>query len=411
MTERLEARRLPTRRTLFHPPEEFARLRESGPLSRLAFPDGEIGWLCTGYELGRRILGDQRFSITGPDGNAVLVVRPPFLDDETTDAIEDDIERDDHPGDILSMDPPIHTGYRRRLSGRMSARSVGRIADAIEGIVASRIDRMGSAPQPYDFAHSFALPVSLDVICALLGVTERDEWHTALALFERDDVRVQDLVDAVQDRHDAMREEVRNKRHDPGSSGLLADLLGEHDLNEDEVVGMAELLVTAGHHTTSNLLPLGLIALLTNRRWWDALVEHPERADDIIEELIRYFSVLHHGALPRTALEDIEIDGVAIRAGERVHVAVAAANRDPEAFPDPDTLDPDRSAWGHLAFGYGIHQCLGQHLARLELKIVYTRLRERFPDLRIAMPLDELVLHPEYSDAHGVKELPLEWDR
>lgn len=400
----------PTARTLFDPPDEMRRLRETGRLGRLSYPDGEVGWLTTEYDTGREILSDPRFSIKGPGGTALLVVPPPQLDEETARSFTyRGAEPVTRHGDVLGMDAPEHTDYRRRLAGRMSARAVARIAPDIERFVAARLQAMALAGPGVDFASTFALPLTLETISRFLGVPNRPEWHAMLALMEEEETLLPELAAAGAAMSRALQEEfVRIK--DVGGTGLLPDLIAsETDLTDDEILGTAGLLIIAGHHTTSSIMPLGLIMLTQHRTWWDALVLEPERAGDIVEEIIRYFSVLHHGTLPRTALDDVEVGGETIRAGERVNVAIAGANRDPAAFADPDVFDPDRSAWGHLAFGYGVHQCLGQHLARLELRIAYTRLRERFPDLRPAVRLDELRLHSPRHDAHGVRELPVTW--
>jgi hypothetical protein len=180
-------------------------------------------------------------------------------------------------------------------------------------------------------------------------------------------------------------------------------------VTREEAVINIELLLMGGHETTANMIALGTLSLLLHPEQKDALVADPSRVGNAIEEMLRFHTIVHYNG-PRVALDDIEVGGRTIHKGEAVLAMISAANRDPEQFPDPDAFDVHREARHHLAFSYGIHQCLGQHLARIELETVFTTLFQRLPSLRLAVPLDELKFN---SDAfvYGIKSLPLTWDQ
>jgi cytochrome P450 len=187
-------------------------------------------------------------------------------------------------------------------------------------------------------------------------------------------------------------------------SGLITS--GE-DLTDEEISGMGVLLLVAGHETTANMLGLGTLTLLTNPDQLAALRADPSLIDNTVEELMRFLTILQLGTI-RTALEDVELAGRVVKAGETLSLSLPAANRDPERFSDPDKFDITRSANGHLSFGHGVHQCLGQQLARIEMRIAYARLFEEFPDLRLAVPVEEVPLRTDMG-IYGVHELPVEW--
>ncbi|WP_219518187.1 cytochrome P450, partial [Nonomuraea ceibae] len=175
-----------------------------------------------------------------------------------------------------------------------------------------------------------------------------------------------------------------------------------------ELKGMALILLSAGFDTTANMIALGAFALLENPEQLAALRADPTLVEGAVEELLRYLSVAK--TFMRVALEDVELGGHTIKAGSTVIVSINTANRDPERFPDPHKLDLRRQDGGHLAFSHGIHQCLGQQLARVELRVALPALLQRFPTLRLAVPAGEIPLRPEAADIYGVKSLPVTWD-
>jgi cytochrome P450 len=230
----------------------------------------------------------------------------------------------------------------------------------------------------------------------------------ALLSFETD---VQTLMQARNEMRAYMLELVRAKRlraEDDLIGGLIQRESPEGALTDEELVNIGNLLLIAGHETTANMLALGTLALLRHPRQLDALRENPALFDHAIEELLRYLTIVQFG-LVRTALEDLEVGGQWIRAGEPIVAALASANRDEAHFPDPDDLDVTRSYSPHLAFGHGVHQCLGQQLARVEMKAGFRGLFESFPSLRLAVPLDQIRMRDD-TFVYGVQALPVTWD-
>ncbi|SFL20483.1 Cytochrome P450, partial [Streptosporangium canum] len=259
-----------------------------------------------------------------------------------------------------------------------------------------------------DLVTAFAKPIPSIVICELLGVPyeDRDSFQEHIDTFLGGEAGDEELFAAYTATQDYLAELVAAKRANP-TDDLLSDLL-DSDLTDEELKGMALILLSAGFDTTANMLALGTFALLHNPAQLAALRADPALTDRAVEELLRYLSVAKQ--FMRVALEDVELDGHTIEAGTTVILSYATANRDPERFTDPHALDLRRQDGGHLAFGHGIHQCLGQQLARVELRVALPALVNRFPTLRLAVPAEEVALRPETADIYGVKSLPVTWD-
>jgi cytochrome P450 len=255
---------------------------------------------------------------------------------------------------------------------------------------------------------AFARPVPAIVICELLGVPYQDRgaFQDQVDSFVNGETSDEDLFAAYTATQDYLAELVAAKRANP-TDDVLSDLT-DSGLTDEELKGMALLLLAAGLDTTANMLALGTFALLRHPEQLAALRAGPALADGAVEELLRYLSVAK--TFMRTALEDVEVGGQTIRAGQPVILSYHTANRDPERFADPHVLDLRRRDGGHLAFGHGIHQCLGQQLARVELRVAFPALVDRFPTLRLAVPPEEVDLRPETADIYGVKSLPVTWD-
>ncbi|MGW5344315.1 cytochrome P450 [Streptomyces sp. HUAS TT3] len=386
---------LPTARPAgcpFDPPPELAGLRARHPVSRMTCPDGHEGWLVTGYGPTREVLADPRFSsryelmhLPLPGGPAGPLPPAPV-------------------GDMTGIDAPEHTRYRRLLAGRFTVRRMRLLAQRVEEITADHLEAMARGGAETDLVPAFAQPVPALVICELLGVpfADRDTFqshtHTLMSL----DASAEDRIAAVTGMQRYMLDLVRAKRAAP-TDDLLGDLTAS-DLTEEELAGLGGFLLGAGLDTTANMLAHGTFALLTHPEQLAALRADPGLADSAVEELMRYLSVAH--TMVRVALADIELDGRTIRAGQTVTLSVEAANRDPERFPDPDTLDIRRRATGHLGFGHGIHQCLGAQLARVEMRVALPALVRRFPALRLAVPPAEVPLRTGMS-IYGVHRLPV----
>ncbi|GAA3620469.1 cytochrome P450 [Nonomuraea rosea] len=397
MRDRRRAQPLETDRpTPFDPP---LALRKRAPLSRLAYPDGHIGWVATGYSVTRAILADPRFStrrelLHQPVGRERAHERPTPAE----------------PGIFPHLDPPEHTRYRRLLSRHFGAGRVAALMPAIRRHTTETLDAMAGAGPSADLVASFAMPIPALVICELLGIPAQDRHviQAATAVMNDLDSTPEQTAVAVLSITETVRGLLTRLRAGGiADDGLLAHAVATGDLSDEELTNLGMVLLATGHLPTSSMLALGTFVLLTDPAQRARLAADPELTEAAIEELLRYLSILQFD-VRRTALADVEIGGQLIAAGETVVLALPVANRDPERFPDPDTLDVNRSAAGHLAFGHGIHQCLGQHLARAELRIALTALFERFPDLRLAVPAAEVPTRDRMA-VYGVDRLPVAW--
>ncbi|MFF4035405.1 cytochrome P450 [Streptomyces sviceus] len=388
----------PTARpTPFDPPTELGHYREHEPLRRMRYPDGHVGWLVTSHDLARSILADPRFSARS-EFKRPPVSRPgadPFYGAPAL------------PGWLVDMDAPEHTRIRQRLAGKFTARRMREMRPAIEQIIENLLDEMEQENPPVDLVETFALPVPSLMICELLGVPydERSEFQrNSETLFSLEVTA--DEAAAAMDRLYAF---LRTLAATGGQrEGLLTMLAEDGTLNAEEIAGVGVLLLTAGHESTSSSLALSTFTLLSHPEQLAKFTQRPELVDNAVEELLRYLTVFHFG-VPRTPLEDIEIGGQLLRAGESVTVSLPAANRDPEWFTQaPDRFDIERKTSGHLAFGYGIHQCLGQNLVRMEMRAALPALFRRFPGLALAVPTEEVPLSTDMS-VYGVHRLPVTW--
>ncbi|MGH3587314.1 MAG: cytochrome P450, partial [Pseudonocardia sp.] len=282
------------------------------------------------------------------------------------------------------------------------------LTERVQQITTEHLDAMEQAGPPTDLVTAFATPIPAIMICELLGVPyeDRGSFQTQVESFMSGETSDEDLIAAYTAVQQYLAELVAAKRANP-TDDVLSDLT-DSDLTDEELRGMSLILLAAGLDTTANMLALGTFALLRNPAQLAALRAATALADRAVEELLRYLSVAK--TFMRTALQDVELDGRTIEAGTTVILSYHTANRDPERFADPHALDLRRQGGGHLAFGHGIHQCLGQQLARVELRVALPALLDRFPTLRLAVPADEVALRPETADIHGVKSLPVTWD-
>ncbi|MGS2647573.1 cytochrome P450 [Streptosporangium sp. LJ11] len=381
----------------FDPPKELVQAREHGPISRYTFPDGHEGWLVTGYDLVRSVLADSRFS-----SRKELMRHHPLID-------YGDIEVPPAPpGEFLLMDDPQHSRYRKPLVGKFTVRRMRLLTERVEQVTAEHLDAMEKAGPSADLVTAFAKPIPSVIICELLGVPyeDRGSFQEHIDKFLGGEAGDEELFAAYAATQEYLAELVAAKRADP-TDDVLSDLT-DSDLTDEELRGVALILLAAGFDTTANMLALGTFALLRNPEQLAALRADSGLADGAVEELLRYLSVAKQ--FMRVALEDVELGGRTIKAGATVILSYNTANRDPERFADPHALDLRRQDGGHLAFGHGIHQCLGQQLARVEMRVAFPALFNRFPTLRLAVPAEEVPLRPETADIYGVKSLPVTWD-
>ncbi|MEU7637323.1 cytochrome P450 [Streptomyces sp. NPDC039016] len=381
----------------YHPPTNYRPLRESGPLSHVTFYDGRKVWVVTGHAEARALLVDRRLSSNRQNPAFPIPMRR-----------LENIRRVRTP--LIGVDDPEHNTQRRMLIPSFSVRRIAALRPQIQQTVDGLLDRMLAQGPPADLVSAFALPVPSMVICSLLGVPYAD--HEFFEERSRRLLRGRSAEESEESRGELegyLAELIARKQKDPGD-GLLDELIAERlragTVQHEELARLAMILLVAGHETTANMISLGTFALL----------EHPDqlaqlRSDDnlmpaAVEELLRFLSIAD--GMLRVATDTIEIAGHTIRAGDGVVFSTSLINRDETAYPAPDELDLDRSARHHVAFGFGIHQCLGQNLARAELEIALRSLFRRIPDLRLAVPAATIPFKPG-DTLQGMIELPLAW--
>ncbi|QKZ22311.1 cytochrome P450 family protein [Streptomyces chartreusis] len=357
-----------------HPHDVYRRLRDTAPVHRIAGADGNPAWIVTRYQDVREALTDPRLSVDkrhAKEGNYQGLTLPPALD-----------------ANLLNMEAPDHTRIRRLVVRAFTARRVEQLRAPIRETADRLLDALGPHGTT-DLIASYAAPLPITVICDLLGVPDRHRrdfrvWTDTLVA--PDPSRPQDAKAAVVAMLGFFGELLADKREEPADD-LLSDLIAVRDegdrLSEDELMSLAFLILFAGYENTVQLIGNAVLALLRHPEQLDALRADPERIAAAVEEFHRFEGPALL-AIRRFPTEDMTIGGVPVPAGETVLLSLAAANRDPARFPDPDRLDLSRDTSGHLALGHGVHHCLGAPLARAETEIALTALLERFPELALA---------------------------
>jgi cytochrome P450 len=385
----------------YQPPDEYARLRAERPVARLRLVDGTEGWLLTRYDDIRAMLSDPRFSSADRVLGAVVRRVSPRL-----------AERAGRRPSLLNLDPPEHTRLRRLLTGQFSVRRMRQLRPRVEQIVTEHIDAMMAAGPPADLVPAFALPIPSLVICELLGVPYADRalFQQLSATLLRITSDPEDAASAADAISEYMLDLINHKRAKPDDD-LLSALIHPDDpadeLDDGELTSLGVTLLIAGHETTANMIGLGTYLLLDQELWPTLVGADVPAVESAVEELLRYLTIIQFG-LNRRARQDMEFAGVHIREGQTVVASLPAADADPSRFPDPDALDLHRGRTAHLAFGWGIHQCLGQQLARIELNVVFTELPNRLPTLRMAVPAAEVPMRTDMI-IYGVHALPVSW--
>lgn len=385
----------------FDPPSGYAGLRDK-QISRIMMPTGQPAWAVASHAHVRQLLADPRLS--SRRDNPGFPRAADFPESE-------ELAKSITPS-LIGLDPPDHTAIRRPVITEFTVKRIQSMRPRIQQIVDEHLDAILAGPRPVDLVEAFAMPIPSLVICDLLGVpySAHDFFQEQSRAFLSLTITAEERFTAVKTLAQYMDTLVTKAETDPGED-LLGRLVVKNrqagTYNHDETRDLAWLLLLAGHETTANMISLGTVALLENPGQLDELKANASLWPQAIEELLRYFTIADFVPC-RTATADIEIGGVTIREGEGVVLLTAAADRDDSAFSDPDGLDIHRGARHHVAFGYGVHQCLGQNLARLELEIVYRSLFERIPGLRLAKPYDEMS-YKYQSFVYGMNELPVTW--
>ncbi|MEU8515548.1 cytochrome P450 [Kitasatospora sp. NPDC048722] len=383
----------------FSPPPAYTDAARTGSVSRAALPDGTPIWLVTGYAEVRTVLSDQRFSADArhpafplftPDRRELIAENPAFI----------------------RLDDPEHARLRRMVTGDFLVKRVEAMRPEIQQIVDDALDRMTDGATGADLVSAFALPVPSLVICLLLGVPyeDREMFQALSATLLNTFAPKEEVARANDEILDYLGGLAAHKKEHPAED-ILSRLAARDDLTLREIASTGVLLLIAGHETTANMIGLSTVLLLRQPEQIAKLAD-PAAVPGAVEELLRHTTIVHTG-LPRVAVEDIELDGTLIRAGDGVFAMLSTANRDEGMFggPDrtsPDEVDLDRDARRHLAFGFGVHQCLGQPLARAELQIALATLFRRLPGLRLAVPESELRFRSD-NVIYGLKALPVTW--
>ncbi|MDF4248955.1 cytochrome P450 [Streptomyces sp. WMMB303] len=377
----------------------FATLRETEPLSRVRLPYGGEAWLVTRYEDIRTVLGDPRF------GRAATL-------HEQAPRIQPDPAGE---GVLMSLDPPDHTRLRKTVAGVFTKRRVEELRPRTERIARELLDAMEAVGPPADLVTSFALPLSVTVICDLLGVPRADReklrgWSDAL--LSTTACTPAETAASTEALADYFATLVRQRRQEPADDllGALVDICDSQEgrLDEGELVLLTRDLLIAGHETTASQIANCTYLLLQQPDGAvrpDADARMPVSA---VEELLRFIPLGSGGFRARVATEEVELCGRRVRPGETVFAPTVAANRDPEVFRDPGTLDWERSPNPHLAFGHGVHHCLGAQLARMELQVALGVLLDRLPGLRPAAGEAEIEWKTGMQ-IRGPKTLPVRW--
>jgi cytochrome P450 len=381
-----------TRHCPFDPPTELTKIQEEQSITRMSYPDGELGWLVTDYALAREILTNPAFSSRHELRN--FPVPMPLPQGAAV------------PGMFIGMDPPDHTRYRKPLSRAFTVRRVRDLEPKIERIVTDCLDAMEQQGPPVDLMQAFAMPVPVRVISELLGATPdiAGELQRLRVAVLRPDAPTEEAMAANKATGELMYALIRGKRSAP-SDDLLSELIADGELNDQELAGMAMLMLIAGHETTAQLFGLSTYLVLQRDELRKEVITGPV-TDATANEFLRYLSIAPF--IVRAAVADIELAGAPIAAGDTVTIGLSAVNRDPNRFADPEEFQVDGSENSHLAFGHGIHQCIGHNLARTEVRIGIPALLRRFPKLRLAVSPDDITTR-DAMHVYGVHRLPVTW--
>jgi cytochrome P450 len=401
MTQAPELPPLHMQRVAFDPTPALREIRDTDGVRTMVNSFGMTVYLVTRHDDIKQVLSDHdRFSNGRPPG-FVLPGAPEIPEEEVASA---------RSGNLLSLDPPEHQRLRRMLTAEFTIRRMKLLEPRIAEIVNTQLDAMEKAGPPVDLVATFALPIPSLVICELLGVPYEDRGD-----FQQRSARQLDLSIAIPERLELQRQSraymrslVERSRQQPGED-ILGMLVREHgdELTDDELIGIASLLLLAGHETTSNMLGLGTLALLQHPDQLAAVRDNPDAVGPAVEELLRWLSIVHT-AIPRITTTDVEIAGVPIPPGELVFASLPSGNRDPDFIGSPEVLDIARGAPGHLAFGHGVHHCLGAPLARMEMRIAFPALLRRFPSLALAEDFADVPFR-SFHFIYGLKSLEVTW--
>jgi cytochrome P450 len=385
----------------FSPPPAYEQMREERPVAPVRLWNGKKAWLVSRFGDVRKILADKRVSnnILHPGFPVLYAARSAVF------------KQYDKPPYFHFMDPPQHTEHRRMLTQDFSVNFVKEMEEEIQSVVDGTIDEMlASSGRSADLVHAIALPIPMRVIARILGIPYADvvplnRMMSGTAGFNQDP---QDAKNAYARLNDYVSELIARKEANPSTdtiSRLISDQLHPGKLDRPALVRLIVFLLIVGHETTASMISLGTLMLLQHDEQREQLTRDPSLMQSAVEELLRYLSIVHLTSC-RVAIEDIEIGGETIKAGEGIVALVSSANRDMSQFENPDELDFNRGAKAHVAFGFGVHQCLGQTLARAELRITLNSILRKIPTLKLAQPVDDLKFK---AYINGVQSMIVAW--
>jgi cytochrome P450 len=392
-----EAPRYPMPRTSpFDPPPLYAELRAQRPMSRVTLWDGSQAWLATRYKDYRTIARDPRFSADPTRPGYPSAQRSP-------------IQRQNRK---LNLDAPAHDTYRAMVMKYFTLSRTEEMRPDIERIASEVLTAMVEKGSPADLVAQYGRPIASQVVCQILGVpyADREIFQAHIRALQRLSHSPEEATELSLNLRSYLLGLVEARALKPENdliSGLIVEYGNTGALTHTEVADMANHILQAGHETTANMIALGILTLMQHPDQVDELREDPSLVKAATDELLRYLTITQFTS-PRVALEDLEVSGQVIRAGEGVVALAISANRDEEAFPNADTFDIHRKSRHHVAFGHGVHVCLGQHVARAELLAAFATIIEKLPTLRLAIPLDEVRFRTD-MEVYGVHELPVIW--
>ncbi|MFF3731717.1 cytochrome P450 [Streptomyces sp. NPDC002476] len=382
----------------YHPPTEYRDAqRGDQPVFPVRLFDGRTVWMVTGHAEARSLLVDPRVSSDRENPSF------PIFAERVAKASLRRVE-------LIGVDDPEHNVQRRMLIPGFTVKRTEALRPHIQQIVDRLLDQMIEQGPPTDLISDFALPVPSMVICSLLGVPYSDhEFFEAQSRKLLRGPAAADVEAARESLDDYFRVLIDQKRTAPGE-GLLDELIAKQletgAVDHEQLVRLSEILLVAGHETTANMISLGTFTLLQHPDQLARMRESDDLMTSAVEELLRFLSIAD--GMARVAVADIEVGGVTIRAGDGIILSTSVINRDENVYPAPDELDVGRNARNHVAFGFGVHQCLGQNLARAELEIALRELLRRLPGLSLAVPADEVPFKPG-DTIQGLLELPVTW--
>jgi cytochrome P450 len=383
---------MPLNRDGLDPIPELGKLRETEPVTKLPIPFGVNVWLVTGYEQAKAVLSNSKA----------------YSNDFANLVGQHGASESHSPGGLGFADPPEHTRLRKLLTPEFTMRRLSRLTPGIKAIIDQQLDGMAAAEGPVDLAEHFALPIPSLVICELLGVPydDRDEFQRlSMARFDLFGGATASLG-AISESLAYLTEVVKKQRAEPGD-GLLGMIIKEHgdEVSDQELAGLADGVLTGGFETTASMLALGALVLLQDKEAFKLVHDDDAAIHGFVEEVLRHLTVVQV-AFPRFARDDTEVDGVKINKGDVVIVSLASADRDPALGAGLEQVDPHRAPTSHLAFGYGVHRCIGAELARMELRAAYPALLRRFPNIRLAGQADDINFR-QVSIVYGLDALPV----